>query len=98
MLKRPEGGAMTVLIAYDLNRPGQNYDALIKELKSIGSYARPLESTWLINTTHTPAAIRDYLKDFIDAGDKLLVVALAGDWATYGIHTDVVTWLKNSIQ
>ena len=41
----------TMLIGYDLNRPGQNYDDLFDEIKNLGTWWHCLDSTWLVNKT-----------------------------------------------
>lgn len=63
----------TLLIGYDLNKPGQDYAELIKCLKSVGtSWWHRLDSTWLIKTSMTPAELRDELRAHMDSGDELL--------------------------
>ena len=40
------------------------------------------------------AEIRDALIKVIDSNDHLLVVAMTGDWASYGITKPVTDWLQ----
>ena len=68
------------LISYDLDKPGQEYHRLIKELERLGAI-RVLYSQWVFRTTSTAVQIRDYLRSFIDSNDMLLVVALTGEAA-----------------
>ncbi len=83
----------TLLIAYDLNSPGQDYKQLTEQLKSYTRWWHHLDSTWLINTTKSVTEVRDELKPYLDSGDELLVVEVhrsayawigfrgrAGDW------------------
>lgn len=37
----------TLLVGYDLNKPGQNYDDLWVHLKDLGPWWHYLDSTWL---------------------------------------------------
>jgi hypothetical protein len=87
----------TLLVGYDLNKPGQNYDDLIDRLKTVGTnYWHHLDSTWLVKTTMTPVQLRDDLKGYIDSGDELLVIDVTGrSWAAAGLES--YDWLKNNL-
>lgn len=65
------------IVTYDLRKPGQNYDELIKAIKTY-KWAKVTESAWFVATTSTSAEVRDKLKAHIDAGDRLMVAALTG--------------------
>ncbi|MGZ8845318.1 MAG: SinR family protein [Pyrinomonadaceae bacterium] len=71
----------TYLVGYDLNRPGQNYDSLIKALQAYPNWWHHLDSTWVIKTDWTAVQIRDDLLPHIDKNDELLVVRLNGEGA-----------------
>jgi hypothetical protein len=77
------------LISYDLDKPGQDYPRLIKELERLGA-TRVLYSEWVWQSTSTAVEIRDYLKSFIDSNDMLLVVALTGEaaWTSLLVSSD----------
>ena len=64
------------LISYDLDKPGQDYPRLVKELELLGA-VRVLYSEWIFRSTSSPVEIRDWLQSFIDSNDMLLVVALS---------------------
>ncbi len=68
------------LISYDLDRPGQDYHRLIRELERLGA-KKVLFSEWLFKSTSSAKDIRDHLGRFADANDMLLVVALTGEAA-----------------
>jgi hypothetical protein len=68
-----EDNHMIIEINYDLNKPGQNYDGLINKIKSLGSWANPCKSCWLVSTSLSAKAVADVLKGYIDPGDNLLV-------------------------
>jgi hypothetical protein len=87
----------TLLVGYDLNKPGQDYDALIDRLKTVGSnWWHHLDSTWLIKTTMSCTELRDDLKGYIDSGDELLVIDVTGrNWAATGFES--YDWLKNNL-
>jgi hypothetical protein len=72
------------LISYDLDKPGQNYHPLIKELERLGAL-RILYSEWILRNSASAVDLRDHLRTFIDGNDMLLVVALTGEAAWTGL-------------
>lgn len=66
--------ANNLFISYDLYKPGQNYDAVIEEIKSLGNWASVHKSLWYVNSslTASQAATRVWAK--MDSNDKLIVV------------------------
>jgi len=87
----------TKLISYDLRRPGQDYPELFAAIKSIGTWCHPLESTWIVRTTLSSADVRTRLSNHVDANDKVLVTALAGDWASSGLDKQSNDWLRQNV-
>lgn len=85
------------LITYDLNKTGQKYDNLIEAIKAFGNWCHPTESTWIVISESTTAAVRDYLMQKIDSNDELLVVKLQGDWGSAGLSKQVNDWLKANL-
>ncbi len=88
------------LIAYDLNKgeTSSEYKRLIDQIKKLGSWAKPLESTWFVISESSASEIIDYLKKFIDSNDELLVMDVTDDdWATMGINKEVTDWMKENI-
>lgn len=79
---------LKVLVSYDLLLPGQNYSGLIQAIKNLGDAFHVLESTWVVRTNlKSCAEVRDRLTPHIDRNDRLLVVGLSGDWATWNVQT-----------
>ncbi|MDX6587284.1 MAG: hypothetical protein QOI31_1757 [Solirubrobacterales bacterium] len=86
----------TILIGYDLNRPGQHYDALIDGIKELGAWWHQLDSTWLVKTDLNAADVRDRLWALMDSGDEILVIDVTGrPWAANGFES--YDWLYNSL-
>lgn len=89
----------TLLVGYDLNRPGQNYGDLIDYLKGLGAWWHHLDSTWLVNTTRTPTQVRDGAAAFLDPGDELLVIDVTSDARAWrGFSDSGSNWLKHTFQ
>jgi hypothetical protein len=87
----------SLLIGYDLNRPGQDYDTLIKEIKALGGWWHHLDSTWIVRTPKTSVQVRDILQRHIDIGDELLVAELSGSAAWVGFNESGSKWLKENL-
>ncbi|MCF0049273.1 hypothetical protein LXM25_04335 [Dyadobacter sp. LJ53] len=83
------------IINYDL-RKQRDYDSLYKAIKSYGTWARPLESTWVIVTEQTAIEVRDYLSKYMDSDDGLLVVRSSGEaaWRSVDCKNE---WLKEHL-
>ena len=101
---RPVGGrkeftVATLLVGYDLNKPGADYEDLFTALKRAGSdWWHCLDSTWLVKTTLSASQLRDRLRRVIDANDCLLVMDVTGcarAWA--GFSDECSTWLKERV-
>lgn len=87
----------TLLIAYDLNAPGQDYDELIDAIKGLGTWWHHLDSTWIVVTRSTAASARDTLAQHVDAGDELLVVDVTGRTRAWsGFNSSGSKWLKET--
>jgi hypothetical protein len=61
----------TFIVSYDLCKPGKDYASLLARLRALGG-VRPLESFWVLEGNYTAPALRDDLRRFIDANDRLV--------------------------
>jgi hypothetical protein len=66
----------TLLITYDLKKPGQNYSALHEAIKECGDWWHYLESTWIVVTPLNVDQASRALRQHIDTNDRLFVVRL----------------------
>lgn len=71
---------MVYLITYDLRKPGQNYDDLYTAIKSVGEWIHPLESTWLVNSQLDAKQIHEFICQYIDRNDNVLVIRVTRDY------------------
>lgn len=86
---------MVILVTYDLQKPGRNYDVLYEALRKAGtSWARPVESVWLLDTGKAAEVIHDELRPHVDANDRLFVVELKPHWWGSNLPTEVMEWLR----
>ena len=77
------------LVSYDLDKPGQDYPRIIRELERLGAI-RILYSEWILQTAWTAMQLCTHLQSFIDGNDMLLVVALTGEaaWTSLMVSND----------
>ncbi len=73
---------MVINVTYDLKKPGQDYMALIEELKKLGAWWHYLASTWLIETTLTPNQVWDRIGKYLDKNDFILIIEMKKGTAT----------------
>lgn len=87
------------LIGYDLSKPGQDYDGLFDEIKSLGTWWHCLDSTWLVDTELSASEIRDRVNEQVDTNDSVAVFTISstGGWATASLSEDCNEWLHNYI-
>jgi hypothetical protein len=84
----------TLLVGYDLNKPGKDYAPLIARLRELGTWWHHLDSTWLVRTNLSVVEIRDNLRKLMDSSDELLVIDVTGDAAAWaGIKKSGSDWL-----
>lgn len=84
-----------LLISYDLIAPGRYYEPLFDYIKSFPKFAKPLESLWLIKTSKNYETVRDKLIRLIDSNDKILVIDITGDAASWH-NIPKSSWIRNS--
>lgn len=83
------------LLSYDLRRPGQNYQALYDELRSLDG-VRVLESVWLLDVPQTAIQLRDAVESYLDRNDGVLVLEItpSADWAYSNLIRATGLWLR----
>ena len=84
------------IISYDLMAPNKDYSSLISAIKSYGTYAKVLESCWIIKSNDTSSTIRVYLSSYMDSNDRIFIAKLAGEasWQNVLCTND---WLKGNL-
>ncbi len=89
----------TLLVGYDLNKSGQDYEDIWAYLNAQSSWWHHLDSTWLIRTELTAVQLRDAIAEIgLDANDELLVIDVSGDAAAWkGFHPRGSKWLKDNL-
>jgi hypothetical protein len=89
----------TLMIGYDLNKPGKDYEPLIKAIKELGTWWHHLDSTWLVKSAMTASEARDTLKAHLDGNDELLVIDVTGQARAWsGFNESGSKWLKETYE
>lgn len=83
------------IVAYDLNKPGQDYEALLEKLATYDRF-HAQGSVWLLNSNNTAEQIRDDLLKHLDSNDKLIVSKM-GEAAWFGYSAEVSKWINNNV-
>ena len=82
----------TMLVTYDLKKPGQDYSDLLKEIKSF-AWARLSESSYAVDADLSPKQLYDRLAPYLDTNDQLYVIGLHRPFWGYGPKA-VNDWLE----
>lgn len=83
-------------ISYDLNSPGQNYDAVIEKIKSLGSWAKIHKSYWYVDCSLTAKQAADAVWSAMDSTDTLYVADTTNnDAAWFNLSDKVSSHIKN---
>ena len=84
------------IIMYDLRAPGRNYEQLYQAIKSYGTWGKLTESSWAIVSNQTVENIRNFLLNFIDGNDRIMVI-LSGKSAAWQNIMAENNWLQQNL-
>lgn len=89
----------TYLVSYDLIRPESSpeYTRLINLIKTAASWAKPLQSVWLIKSPLGAMEILNKLRSEVDANDKVIVIEVTNDWASFNLPKEIADWMRANI-
>jgi len=76
--------------------PGRDYDSLYQALKRFERWGKLTESTWAIVSNLNHVQIRDYLMQYMDKNDRLVVV-LSGQSAAWNRLIADNQWVRENI-
>jgi hypothetical protein len=66
--------AFNYFVAYDLVKPGQNYEAVIERIKSLGTCAHMQFSLFYLQSSHSMAGVHASIREVMDPTDRLAVI------------------------
>jgi hypothetical protein len=82
-----------LLVTYDLRQPGRNYQPVFDYLQRFTN-CKGMESVWLLDTTTSTETIRNDLMSIVDANDRLFVVQITRNWASFNYVC--AAWLNDA--
>lgn len=87
-----------LMVGYDLNKPGQNYQKVHEAIKGLGSdWWHYLDSTWLVVTTLTASQGWDRIAPAFDKSDSCLVLDVTGDDYSGWLPKDAWAWIRQHL-
>ena len=85
-----------LIVSYDLKKPTQNYERVIKKIRAYESWAKLGGSAYLILTNSTPVQVRNNLASDLDSNDQLFVGTCPVPSAWKGLPDDVAKWIMEN--
>lgn len=67
-------------ITFDLFQPG-DYASLLEKLRTLGA-SQTLDRQWALRSTLTASQLRNTLRDYIAAEDRIVVTEVGGEFAS----------------
>lgn len=86
----------TLLVTYDLNKPGKDYGDVLKIVKDQAAWARLSESSYAVKTNLSPQALYKKFEPYIDNNDRIYIITLSKPFWGFGTK-DVNDWLENNL-
>jgi hypothetical protein len=88
--------ANNLFISYDLYNPGQNYEKVIKTIKSLGNWAKVQKSFWYVNSNYSSSEAAKMVWASMDKNDSLIVVDASNKTANwYNLSDEVSKFIKD---
>ena len=88
--------ANNIFISYDLKSPGQDYSKIISEIKTLGPWAKVLESLWFVSTTLSASDVVSKLKTKIDYNDSIIVIDARNNNASWhNLNNETSNFIKS---
>jgi len=85
-----------LLVSYDLIQPGQRYDLVRDEIRSLGPWYQLQYSLFFVQAALTPQQAYDRIRVVMDTNDKLLVAhatqAFVGNYPAFDITCLQEAW------
>jgi hypothetical protein len=86
------------LVAYDLRRPGCQYDDFLAQLEDFPSTCHGLDAGCFVATDGTADEVRNALTPHLHPGDGLIVTAITPDDASWtGLQPEVRRWIHTHL-
>ncbi len=78
------------LIVLDLKQPVEQYNSLYTYLQSFATWARPLDTAWLVQTEKSASEVTAELGVHLQTNDAVLITRFDNtDWAAKNVSAEV---------
>lgn len=85
-----------LFVSYDLMQKGQNYEAVIAEIKKLGSWAKVNYSLWYVNSQLSASEAAKRVWAVMDSNDKLIVIdSINNNAAWHNLTEEVSNHIKD---
>jgi len=81
------------LVNLGLNGPEEAYGALHEHVRQLGPWSNRVASGYLLESPWSSVALRDQIKPFLKAGDRIFVAEIIQNWAAAGMGADFPAWI-----
>jgi len=89
--------ANNLFVSYDLHQPGQNYDAVIAEIKKLGSWAKVHYSLWYVKSQLSASDASKQVWAVMDRNDRLIVIDATNNNASwYNLDNEVSQFIHDN--
>jgi hypothetical protein len=78
-----------LLVTYDLDKPGQNYEAIHAKIKSLGRWYHPQQSVFYLHTGLSAVDAHAAIGSVMDTNDKLIVADIKTIVIAPAIQSDI---------
>lgn len=88
-----------LFISYDLKNPGQNYEQVIKAIKSLGAWASVQYSLWYVSSAYSARQAAEIVHRAQDTNDSLIVIDTTNNDAVwYNVDQKVAQFMQQQWQ
>jgi hypothetical protein len=86
-----------IIVTYDLNDLTRDYTPFFTAIQNQGVWWHNLRTTWLIDTTKTPAEVYEAVRHFITVNDRIFIGRL-GDGYSGWLDSTAWPWIQSRIK
>jgi hypothetical protein len=83
-----------LIVAFELVDPRHNQLAVVNKIRNYGDWARVTDTTYLVNTTHSPQQVRNWIATALVEGDTIYVSRLGRTSAWLGFPEILSNWIR----
>ena len=82
------------IIAYDLHKPGQDYDYVEEKITQLEDTCKILNTTWIVKTKRTAREIFDLVKPALDRNDRIFIAKIDLSTSMWYLDANVAQWIN----